>query len=86
MERSAVLLWNQGRRLTTVSIAMPRRLLSLQYARAALQKEMQYSTFFDNCEDLCTAPGPPVSAWLELPTANTLDIQPPHPSVPQSFL
>ncbi|ESU44509.1 IscU protein [Giardia duodenalis] len=65
---------------------MPRCSLSLQYARVALQKEMYSSTLFDSCKYLWAAPGPPVSAWLELPTANTLNIQPPHPSVPQSFL
>ena len=52
MERSAVLLWNQGRRPTTVSIAMPRCSLSLQYARVALQKKM-YSTAFLTVVSIC---------------------------------
>ena len=52
MERSAVLLWNQGRRPTTVSIAMPHCPLSLQYARVALQKKM-YSTAFLTVVSIC---------------------------------
>ena len=41
-----------GRRLATVSIAMPHCPLSLQYARAALQKEM-YSTAFLTVVSIC---------------------------------